>query len=182
VQHTYLLGVKLAFTDWCHNYQLFEGPNSTTTYNLNLFIKMEASSGEQIDWRARAHHFDSPLQTGRSLQFTAAPNMAPFATGSPATSQGPTHTRISFIPCGVAGNGENFGSSKWACSSLPPGAGAAGNGEHPTISRTKGYKSSPEQLNMDDLHMMSTPDLEALLSSFARKPAPWDEATVRLTR
>ena len=27
---------------------------------------------------------------------------------------------------------------------------------------------------------MSTPDLEALLSSFARKPAPWDEATVRL--
>jgi hypothetical protein len=107
--------------------------------------------------------------------------MVHFATRLPATPQGPTHPSTSFIPHGVAGNGENFGSSKWACSSLPPGIGAAGSGEHPTISKAKGYKSSPGQLNMDDLQMMSTPDLEALLSSLARKPAPWDEATARLS-
>ena len=146
---------------------------------------MEVPSGEQLDWQARfagAQHCFSTQQTGRSPQFAATPNMAPFAAGLPATPQGPTHPSNSFIPCGVAGNGENFGSGKWACSSLPSGMGAAGNGEHPTISKAKGHKSSPDQLDMDDLHMMSTPDLEALLRSFARKPAPWDEATARLTR
>ena len=78
--------------------------------------------------------------------------------------------------------GRTLAAANGHAASLPSGIGAAGNGEHPTISNAKRYKSSPDQLDMDDLHMLSTPDLEALLSSFARKPAPWDEATVRLTR
>jgi hypothetical protein len=165
------LGIKLVFTDCHHNYQLSEGPNSTATYNLNLFIKMEASSGEQFDWQAHmasTHHYFSTQQTNRSPQFAAMSNMAPFAARLPATPQGPTHPSTSFIPHGVTDNGEDFGSSKWAYSSLPPGIGATGNGEHPAMhpatskAQTKGYKSSPNQLDMDDLRMMNTPDWEAL--------------------
>ena len=74
---------------------------------------MEVPSGEQFDWRACSHHFDSRHQAGRSPQFTATPNMDPSVARLPATPQGPTHSNTSFIPRGVAGNGENFGSTKW---------------------------------------------------------------------